>query len=56
MPQPAPAPNRADDFRKVWEMIDGLMQMWAVIHSPHLLLMPDGRTRLLWNTARVTLS
>jgi hypothetical protein len=31
-----------------WQMIDGLCMMWAVTHSPDLLLMPDGRSRLFW--------
>lgn len=47
---PQPRPNEAlDEFRRTMEMIDGLAQMWAVIHSRDLLCMPDGRTRLLWN-------
>lgn len=48
MLQPEVAANR---FRKVWEMIDGYVQAMAVLHHPALLVMPDGRTRLLWRKA-----
>lgn len=32
----------------VWDMIAGLSQAWEILHHPALLVMPDGRTRLLW--------
>lgn len=41
-------PEPIKQFVAVNEMIDGLCMSWAVKHSPDLICMPDGRTRLLW--------